>query len=138
MVSVSRRLSPKRSIQRAYNMGGLSLFSTILTVVAVLLLAYWCSRLLAKQGMKTSGTRNMKVLEHIQVGQDRMILLLKVGEHTYLVGASQAGISLLTEVEGEFEADMPLTTEDTPLSSFQTILKEYLSRQLKKDGEKDE
>ena len=119
-------------------MGGLSLFSTILTVVAVLLLAYWCSRLLAKQGMKTSGTRNMKVLEHIQVGQDRMILLLKVGEHTYLVGASQAGISLLTEVEGEFEADMPLTTEDTPLSSFQTLLKEYLSRQPKKDGEKDE
>ena len=117
MVSVSRRLSPKRSIQRAYNMGGLSLFSTILTVVAVLLLAYWCSRLLAKQGMKTSGTRNMKVLEHIQVGQDRMILLLKVGEHTYLVGASQAGISLLTEVEGEFEADMPLTRDDTPLSS---------------------
>lgn len=81
-------------------MGGLSLFSTFLTVVAVLLLAYWCSRQLGKQGMKTSGLRHMKVIEHIQVGQDRMILLVKVGEHTYLMGASQAGVQLLTEVEG--------------------------------------
>lgn len=119
-------------------MGGLSLFSTFLTVVAVLLLAYWCSRQLGKQGMRTSNLRHMKVIEHVQVGQDRMILLLKVGEHTYLVGASQAGVQLLTEVEGEFDVDMPLTPEGKENPSFQEILEKCLKHLPKRDGDKDE
>ncbi len=119
-------------------MGGLSLFSTFLTVVAVLLLAYWCSRQLGKQGMKTSGLRHMKVIEHIQVGQDRMILLVKVGEHTYLMGASQAGVQLLTEVEGEFDSDMPLTPDNREMPSFQEVLEKCLKHLPKRDGEKDE
>lgn len=116
-------------------MGGLSLFSTILSVVAVLLLAYWCSRVLGKQGMKTSGLRHMKVLEHMQVGQDRMLLLVQVGEHTYLIGASQAGVQLLTEVEGEFTSDMPLAPEGMERPSFQVLLEKYLTRQQKRDQE---
>ena len=65
------------------------LFRTVLAVAGVLVLAYWCSVLLKKQWVKSSGDGNMRLLEHIQVGQNQRILLLKVGEHTYLIGDSE-------------------------------------------------
>ena len=79
-------------------MGGLTLFRAVLTVAVVLLAAFWCSRFLGKQWTRSSRSGNMQVLEQIQVGQSQRILLLKVGVHNYLVGVSQAGICLLTEV----------------------------------------
>ena len=72
-------------------MGTLSLFNAILTVVGVLFLAYWCSRMLGKQWVKDSCSGgNLKVLSQLQVGHDLIILLLKEVDHHYLVGFSQA------------------------------------------------
>lgn len=116
-------------------MGTLSLFNAILTVVGVLFLAYWCSRMLGKQWVKDSCSGgNLKILSQLQVGQDRRILLLKAGEHHYLVGISQAGIQLLSEVEGEFEADMPQSTGGTELPSFQELLEKYKKFHKEKNG----
>ena len=74
-------------LQTALTMGkpaaleGLSLFRAVLTVGAVLVLAWWCSRLLGKQWVKTSGFGgNICLIEQIQVGQNQKILILKVGE----------------------------------------------------------
>lgn len=83
-------------------MEGLTLFRSILTVLAVLLLAYYCSRLLGKRGIGSSGQRNLKVIEQLPVGQGR-ILLLKVGDHAYLVGVTHSKISLLTELEKDIQ-----------------------------------
>ena len=91
-------------------MEDLTLFRSVLTVGAVLVLAWWCSRFLGKQwAVKTSpASGHIRLLEQLQVGQDRRILLLKVGEEHYLVGVSQAGIQLLSKVEGAFDkADEP-------------------------------
>ncbi len=116
-------------------MGTLSLFNAILTVVGVLFLAYWCSRLLGKQWVKDSCSGgNLKVLSQLQVGQDRRILLLHVGEHHYLVGVSQAGIQLLAEVEGEFEADMPPVAGSETLSSFQELFEKCKKFHHDKNG----
>lgn len=115
------------------------LFRTALTVVGVLVLAYWCTVLLKKQWVRSSGDGNMKVLEHIQLGQNQRILLLKVGEHNYLIGASQAGIRLLTEVEGDFQPKESLFHgENVPQIPFQEILKKYMPPHQGKKGEKDE
>ena len=62
-------------------MGALSAFSTIVTVIGVLMLAYWCSRLLGKLWVQNTCSGKMMVLEIIQVGQDRRILLLEVADH---------------------------------------------------------
>ena len=113
---------------------GLTLFRAVLTVLGVLLLAYWCSRMLGKRWTKSSCSANLHMIESIQVGQDKRILLLKVGEHNYLIGVSQAGIQLLAEVEGDFEADMPPVPEDGELPSFQILLEKYLTHRKGKDG----
>ncbi|MCI8726001.1 MAG: flagellar biosynthetic protein FliO [Hungatella sp.] len=115
------------------------LFRTVLAVAGVLVLAYWCSVLLKKQWVKSSGDGNMRLLEHIQVGQNQRILLLKVGEHTYLIGVSQAGIRFLTEVEGDFQPKEPVFyREAVPQIPFQEILKKYMPPHQGKKGEKDE
>lgn len=116
-------------------MGTLSLFSAILTVVGVLFLAYWCSRMLGRQWVKDSCSgSNLKVLSQLQVGQDRRILLLEAGEHHYLIGVSQAGIQLLAEVEGEFDEDMPQSAVGAELPSFQELLEKYKKFRKDKNG----
>ena len=81
-----------------------------------------------------AGSNNMKVLGQLQVGQDRRILLLRTGEHHYLIGVSQAGIQLLAEVEGDFEEDMPLYPKDMVKPSLQEILDKYRKFRDEKKG----
>ena len=111
------------------------LFRTVLAVAGVLVLAYWCSVLLKKQWVKSSGDGNMRLLEHIQVGQNQRILLLKVGEHTYLIGVSQSGIQLLAEVEGEFQAAEAFKPEPLTQLPFRDVLDKYLTGHQKKKEE---
>lgn len=113
--------------------GYLSLTGAVLTVICVLILAYWCSRVLGKKWVKTSSGKHMKVLEQLQVGADRQLLLLKLQDHIYLLGASQAGIQMLAQVEGE------LHDEEEPQrgaggSGFRDLLKTYGSMYQKKKG----
>ena len=115
-------------------MGALSAFSTIVTVIGVLMLAYWCSRLLGKRWGQNTCSGNMRVLESIQVGQDRRILLLGVADHHYLIGVSQAGVQLLAELEGDFIADMPPGPGGTGPFSFQELLERYWKNRNEKDG----
>jgi len=112
----------------------LTLFRTIITVIIVLLLAYWCTSLLKKRWVKTSTANNIKVLEHIQVGQDRKILLLNVGSHNYLVGVSQAGIQLVAEVDGDFQAAQPPEPELLTQIPFKEVLWKYMSSHQRKKG----
>ena len=112
----------------------LSLFNAILAVLGVLCLAYWCSRMLGRQWGMNAGSNNMKVLGQLQVGQDKRILLLRVGEHDYLVGVSQAGIQLLAEAEGDFEADMPQNMESRAMPAFQELFEKYKKFRDEKKG----
>lgn len=111
-----------------------TLFRTVIMVILVLALAYWCTVLMKKQWVKSSVSSNIKVLEQISVGQDRRILLLNVGEHNYLVGVSQAGIQLVAEVDGDYQAAQPPQPEATAQPAFGAILEKYLSLHQKKKG----
>ena len=118
-------------------MESLSLFRAVLTVGAVLVLAWWCSRLLGKQWVKTSGFGgNICLIEQIQVGQNQKILLLKVGEEYILVGVSPAGIQFLSKVEGDFQAAGPSQPSAGTGTSFGELLKERVESWQEKRGRK--
>lgn len=115
------------------------MFRAVLTVMAVLLLAYWCSRLLAKQWVKTSGLRHLKIIEQVPVGQNQKILLLNIGESNYLIGVSQAGIQLLTEVEGDFDTEESLSAQNlSGQNPFGEVLEQLLAKHREKKGETSE
>ena len=111
-------------------MEGLTLFQAIITVVGVLALAYYCSRLLGKQWGRTSQSGSMSVLEQI--------LLLQVKDRFYLVGVSQAGIRLLTELDGDFQPAGASDSSGRAQPPFQEFLEKYLTPQKKKGGDADE
>ncbi len=113
------------------------MFRAVLTVAVVLLLAYWCSRLLAKQWVRGNGGANLQVIEQIQIGQNQRILLLKAGKTNYLIGVSQSSVQMLAEVEGEFQAAEPSKPEPLTQLPFRDVLDKYLaSRQNKKEEDK--
>ena len=105
----------------------------LLSVVSILLLAYWSSRFLGKRWGGGASGRYLKIIDRIQVGADRYILLVKLQDHTYLMGVSEKGVQLLTEPEGTFEEP---DYGEKPMG-FQEILKAYSTFKEKK-GEKDE
>lgn len=115
----------------------ISLIGALMWIVVILVLAYWCSRYLGKRyGGGVSG-KYLKVLDRIQVGADRYLFLLKLQDHTYLIGVSPAGVQLLSEPEdfvGEPEEEPRFDSGAGP--GFQELLKAYSSFREKKKGDK--
>ncbi len=116
----------------------LTFFHAMLTVILVLVMAWWCSRLLGKQWGQFSRSGNIRLVGQLQVGRDRSILLVKVGGDHFLIGVSPAGIQLLSKVDGEFETGQPTELPAGTLFPFQELLKKQLGRTGKKGGESDE
>ena len=89
-------------------------------VILILILAYWCSRLLGKRWVRTSSGGNMRVIESLPVGVDKQLLLLELQGRVYLLGVSAAGIQMLTEAEGELKQPEPVSFD--AVSRFREIL----------------
>ena len=82
-----------------------SLFSAILMVGLVLVLAWWSSRMLGGHYLKASSSQTMRILEQIRLGADQRLLLMKMKEKVFLIGVSQAGIQLLAELDEDFKKE---------------------------------
>lgn len=78
----------------------------------ILALAYWFTRHVVGR-MAGGGLvrgRRINVLEQVPVGKDQRLLLVRLGERLYLLGAAPGGITNLGEVPQEVldqEADTP-------------------------------
>ncbi len=100
---------------------GLYLLQTLLALGAVCLLAYVVLRVLARRihGLGRKG-RLVRVVEHLPLDQRRSLYVVEAGGRTLLLGASEAGIGLVAELEraseqagaGEEAADPTTTRED--------------------------
>lgn len=115
-------------------LGGGSLWSlagAILVFCCVLGLAYWFSKFLGTRMAHTASGRNMKVIEQLNIGAGGLgrgiggqLLIVEIGEETYLIGVSQAGVQLLTRLEGEFtEPALYSMGKMSMPSAFSEILK---------------
>ncbi|MGE5676480.1 MAG: flagellar biosynthetic protein FliO [Pseudomonadota bacterium] len=73
----------------------------IFMTAVILGAAYYVTRFIAKRGFGVSGNKNIKVVESINLGIDKSLLLVKVGEQYMLLGSTQKNISLLAEIDKE-------------------------------------
>lgn len=71
----------------------------IFMTAVILGAAYYVTRFIAKRGFGASGNRNIKVVESINLGIDKSLLLVKVGEQYMLLGSTQKNITLLAEID---------------------------------------
>ena len=89
------------SVMDAFGGAGaaVTLVVAILAVCAVLYLSYIFSRYLAAGASKVNKSANIKIIDRVVLGQDRMLLIAKIGEKHYLIGSSAQSINILTELD---------------------------------------
>ncbi|RKJ42108.1 flagellar biosynthetic protein FliO [Acutalibacter sp. 1XD8-33] len=112
----------------------LSLLGMLLTVIAVLALAYWCTRWIGQRGMPgwargAAGGEKLQLLWQVSLGKGERLVLVRVHERCLLLGVTGGGISVLTELTEQEAAGWLQKTGDPPqASSFLEILRENLPK----------
>lgn len=87
--------------------GVLSLLGMLLTIVAILALAYWCTRLIARGGLPGfpraggAGAENMALLWQHNVGKNERLVLVRVHSRCLLLGVTGQSIQVITELTEE-------------------------------------
>lgn len=111
-----------------------SLVGMLLTVVLVLALAYWCTRLIGRRGLSSwaagaGGGGKIQLLWQVSLGKSERLVLVRVNRRCLLLGVTGGGISVLTELTDEEAADwLQKKGEASQAPSFLEILRENLPK----------
>lgn len=107
----------------------------LFAVVAVIYLSYVFSKYVALGASKMSGTKYMRVVDRMMLGQDKMMIIVQIGESYYLTGVTSQNVQIIKELSGdeliEMEAAVPSATFQQVMS-FKSALQKHLN---KKDNE---
>jgi len=104
------------------------LFLALVAVGAVLYLSYLFSRYLAVGAAKMNKSRNIKVIDRVVLGQDRMLLITKIGGKHYLIGSSSHSIQILTELDSKDIVDVSYPENTFGSTPFKDTLKGMLAK----------
>ncbi|WP_422445803.1 flagellar biosynthetic protein FliO [Thermoanaerobacterium sp. DL9XJH110] len=125
--------------------GALTLFVYLLFFILICLLAYVTTRWLAKhQGHLRLKSKYMEVIDHLPLGNNRMIYIIKAPQGLLMVGASEKGLCILdklgekeTELINDVEADFKLMNAGDFAGHLDGILKkvrEHLGKTKNGEG----
>lgn len=98
------------------------IISLIIVFVFVIGLAYFITKKLASLGALRMQSKNMKILETLQLGINQYIHLVKVGEKILIIGVSKDNISYLCEVDDKM-IDLRSYNAPNDISLFEEYLK---------------
>lgn len=111
-----------------------SLLGMVLSVVAIIALAYWFTRYVAGRGglgafgpLKAGG--GLEVLAQLPLGRDQKLIVAQAGERYFLLGVTASEISLLAEFTAEEAAcwrEQSETADRTQTPSFRQALETVL------------
>lgn len=111
-----------------------SLVGMLLTVAAVLALAYWVTKLIARKGLPgwasgMAGGDRLQVLWQVSLGKSERLVLVRLDKRCLLLGVTSGGISVLTELTEEEAAQWPREREEIARQpNFLDILRENLPK----------
>ncbi|MBE6033275.1 flagellar biosynthetic protein FliO [Aminipila sp.] len=107
------------------------LLLALLAVVAVIYLSYIFSKYVALGASKMSGTRYMRVVDRMALGQDKMMIIVQIGDKYFLAGVTSQNVQILKELSGEDLIEMEEPIQPTPLqqaASFKSALQKYMNK----------
>ncbi len=105
---------------------------SLILVILILYLAYFVSKNIGRVPMINNQASNMQVIDRISVGQDRMLLIVKVAQNYYLMASSQNSITILKELNQE---DLVIKKTE-PLAIEKLDFKDILDKFKKGDTNK--
>ena len=118
------------------------LMGILLTVIAILILAYVCTRYMTKLKLgkfgRAAAGAHMHILDQLVIGQDSRLLLVQAGPRYLLLAASGSAVSLLAELSEEDASlwlsdpqDQATTSSGDGNPSFRDSLIETLKQRRK-------
>jgi flagellar protein FliO/FliZ len=113
-----------------------SAYGSIFKMLAALVVVIGCiygglyllGRLMGRRGKGAAGGRNLELLESTYVGPKKSVSLLRVGERSVLVGVTESGISMLTELSEQETASLLAAQEAPAEETFGMFLKSAYSK----------
>lgn len=77
-----------------------TIFSALCALLFVLALAYVTIKWMGRRMSVQTGSRLIKVLDRVMIGQDKCLLVVQVAEETMLVGMSGDAVTKLCDLTG--------------------------------------
>lgn len=79
----------------------ISVFVPILGVAAVILCAYWATKMLTGRRTLRTGQRRVRVLERVPLARDASLALISVDDKTYLMSVGAGRVELICAADAE-------------------------------------
>ena len=96
----------------------------IFGVILVVILAYVGTKLLSKKYGKISSGKNIKVLERVSLGQDKLLVLVTVNKKAFLLGVTDKSFSTVTE----FTEEEVVQAADNQKMDFSSLLSDSMKK----------
>lgn len=100
-------------------------------VLAIVFGLFWLMKKMNKHVM-TSDSRNMKILERINLGQDKMLLLVNIGGKLMALGVTSSHTEVICELS-QTEEELYPKTEGGENPSFGESFKTVLGNMMNKN-----
>lgn len=110
------------------------LILALLAVVAVIYGSFIFSKYIAVGASKMSGARYMRVVDRMMLGQDKMMVIVQIGDTYYLAGVTSQNVQIIKELEGEDLIEMEPAAQNLSLqqvASFKSMLNRHVSKKDK-------
>lgn len=118
------------------------ILATLLGIALILYLTYISTKFIGRRfSLKSVGGKKLKVIESVSIGQGKTLLIVRVGEKTFLVGAASESIHLIGELDSsefkEPENNLPSENGMDFKTAFKTVLENNFGKKKKKDNDKE-
>ena len=101
-----------------------TVIATLIIFVVILYLAYKTTKMLGKRySLGNMGNKNLRIIDSMHVGQDKMLMIVKAGDKTVLVGVSKERIEYICDVDESNLVFSTDTANENGVADFAQILK---------------
>ncbi|MEG1568118.1 MAG: flagellar biosynthetic protein FliO [Oscillospiraceae bacterium] len=107
----------------------------LISLVFVLFLAWYLLRWMGKKMPSSGQSGSIKILDRVNIGREKWIMIVQAGDKTLLVGMSDNAISTLCE----FDANTEFAAKETPKETdFVALLQNAVKKFPTKRGHEGE
>lgn len=113
----------------------MELFVAFLLMLLVLLCCYLVTKSIAIGSLGKQKGRLIKIVDRQMIAQDKLLVVAKVGEKSFLIAFSGNSACLVSELDANCLNDEVLSSNQGEGQKFNSVLSKLLEKQDKKDGE---
>ncbi|MEG1778110.1 MAG: flagellar biosynthetic protein FliO [Angelakisella sp.] len=111
----------------------ITIFSALCALLFVLALAYITIKWMGRRMSVQTGSRLIKILDRVMIGQDKCLLVVKVAEETMLVGMAGDAVTKLCDLTGNIDIEASIAQAPP---DFSDVLRDTLHKGFAGFGKK--